>query len=1087
MRACQLAAFNLYLKARSRAEQEGSEQFHMPDINIVCADSKIADLSETQEVFDEVAGDRTELQDTLSAILESFESIHGLGSLLDVRGTLRNVFENELESENTKNAKQLTFATDFNHDQTLGSLLHTLRMVISERRDTDSFLAQGLKSFVKLLDILAQDFDVALMNPPYGSKNKMPDVVQEYVSDHYSYTDEYYVNFFELCTRITKRNGRIGMLVPRTFMFKDRYKEFRADFIGDEGSFDFLAEYGQGILDNATVRTAGTVVRSGSNENQTGTFIRLHDVPANEKETVYTEILSRHDTGVKRLFQIDLEEFRAVPRSPICYSIPAEVRRLHDTSVKIDAEQAEIDGESVGDALLGLSTANDDRFARFHWEVDDFDVFKPISKGGSDAWVVPKVKETVEWENNGRILRRSSKSIRTRNEDKYGNDGLAWTYVKETGRRFGYFPENGLFSHAGYMLFPEPQYSLWNMMAVINSDLYHCLILSQTTDRFWNAGEIGAVPWYPEFESITELEERAREQYRLMLGKHMSDPTSPYYQAPQLLPHSARSGFAYDHPHTDLVQDWYTGSPIVAETPIDQAALVAAKNRAAIDSELESCAETIDKHIYSELNLSTQTQSEIREEIYLRTGESPEARDVANPNSVTVDSDRLREQVVGLVHHLAIRVVQGESDGILELGGSERGDGLYSKVVAQIEEVYGAHSDNRLVEINDTLGSKSASDEAYPNLRAFIEDELFEYHVETMENTPILWKLSTERLLADSKGEGFACFVDYHQIDASLFDRLSAQYLEPRKAELRERRSAANQRRNDESLSTTARAEATETFERCSSGLEQIAEFEEVMQDLGSTNERDFDEDDREHVEELAPKVAAFLEETARRIETMAELHDRKGADWFEDEFTPNFWDKVEEWREEWLDALSELEYACEEYAKPTDQPVEAHLADLFDYFNWRLKGSDHYSSSGILFMTYYFDSAGADMLDDEGEPYDHLSEEEKMLASLAMGLEDSSIVDEEYLQALVDKYDDDEVGSIDELPPLDWYKALAEEIDDCCQAVHKQIPSDWKDRALSEVTTAGYQPNHKHGVAINITPLAEKNVVPEIVEDKVL
>jgi hypothetical protein len=354
-----------------------------------------------------------------------------------------------------------------------------------------------------------------------------------------------------------------------------------------------------------------------------------------------------------------------------------------------------------------------------------------------------------------------------------------------------------------------------------------------------------------------------------------------------------------------------------------------------------------------------------------------------------------------------------------------------------------------------------------------------------MENTPIVWKLSTARLLADAKGEGFACFVDYHGIDASLFDRLSNQYLEPRKAELRDRRSAANQRRNDESLSTSERADATDEFEFCSSALEQIAEFEEVLQELGSTNERDFDDDDRERVDALAPKVAAFREETAERIETMAELRERKGEEWFEDTFSPSFWEKVNEWRDEWLDALSELEHACEEYAKPTDEPVEAHLADLFDYFNWRLKGSDHYSSTGILFMTYYFDSAGAELLDGDGEPFDTLTEDERMLASLAMGLDDSSVVDEEYLEEIVD--DDDDVDNVDDLSPLAEYKALAEEIDDRCQTVYKGIPSDWKDRALSEVTTAGYQPNHKHGVVINITPLSEQNVVPEIVEDKLL
>jgi len=41
------------------------------------------------------------------------------------------------------------------------------------------------------------------------------------------------------------------------------------------------------------------------------------------------------------------------------------------------------------------------------------------------------------------------------------------------------------------------------------------------------------------------------------------------------------------------------------------------------------------------------------------------------------------------------------------------------------------------------------------------------------------------------------------------------------------------------------------------------------------------------------------------------------GEKWFQDTFSDGFWDKVDEWRDEWLDALDELEHACEEYAKP--------------------------------------------------------------------------------------------------------------------------------------------------------------------------
>ena len=1084
MRACQLAAFNLYLKARSRTVSEAEDEFEMPDVGIVCADAKIAEVEGAEDVFEEVAEDRADLQKTLESILNAFESIHGLGSLLDVRGALGEIFEEDISAEGDHDATQLTFANDFTQEPSLSEILRSLREVISEKRDTDSLLAQDLKSFVKLLDVLAQDYDVALMNPPYGSKNKMPDVVQDYVRDRYSYTDEFYINFFELCTRLTNDNGRIGMLVPRTFMFKDRYEEFRRDFIGEQGSFDFLTEYGEGILDNATVRTAGTVVRSGTDQDSTGTFIRLHDVESSRKEEVFSSILSGDGDDVSRLFEIELEEFRKVPRSPICYSIPGDVRRLHDTEMKIDAEQAGISGESIADALLGLSTANDDRFARFHWEIENFEVYKPISKGGSDAWVVPKIKETVEWENDGEVLRRSSKSIRTRNEDKYGMEGLAWTYVKETGRRFGYFPEGGLFSHAGYMLFPEDGYSLWNLMAVMNSNLYHCLILSQTTDRFWNAGEIGAVPWYNSFEEVSRLGEIAQKQYRIMLREHMSDPKSPYYRGAMILP-SNSSGFFYSHPHTEVVDDSGDTVSLSREDSIKEATLAVERNAAERRANLEKLSQEIDELVYSEVNVSEETQSKVEEEIFLRTGENPEDRKIPNPDSVSVSSGSLQSNVKELIHYLVINAVREESDGIIPIEGSDEQADILDRVIEQFKEEYGEYAEDRLIEVDDILGAESAADESYPNLRAFVENDLFAYHVEKMENTPIFWKLSTERLLADAKGEGFACFVDYHGIDASLFDRLSNQYLEPWKAELRDRRSAANQRQNDESLSTTERADATDEFEFCSSALEQIAEFEEVLQELGSTNERDFDDDDRERVDELAPKVAAFREETAERIEMMAELREQKGEEWFEDKFSPSFWEKVNEWRDEWLDALSELEHACEEYAKPIDEPVEAHFADLFDYFNWRLKGSDHYSSTGMLFMTYHFDSAGAELLDEDGEPFDTLTEDERILASLAMGLDDTSVVDEAYLEEMVD--DDDDVDNVDGLPPLAEYKALAEEIDDRCQTVYKGIPSDWKDRALSEVTTAGYQPVHKHGVAINITPLAEKDIVPKVVEDKVL
>ncbi|WP_323676877.1 BREX-5 system adenine-specific DNA-methyltransferase PglX [Halorubellus sp. PRR65] len=1080
MRACQLAAFNLYLKGRTRAEAEGANGFDMPKVGIVCADARVADVEGIESVFDEVAGDDPEIQHALDRILDAFEEVHGLGSLLDVRGTLGDLFEDDVDDDSV----QITLDDDPREDHTLGQVLHSLREAVEEHQEADSFLAQDLRSFVRLLDILAQDYDVALMNPPYGTRNRMPDSVQEYIESHYKYSAEFYINFYEIGEGITKSDGRIGMLVPRTFMFKHRFRDFRSDFVNGKSSFDFLAEFGIGILDNATVNTAGTVIRSQDNRQTEGTFFRLYDIDKGEKEARFIDLISGLDQDVKRWFDASLSSFADVPGNSICYSTPEEVRELHKSELKLDAEQAGLDSDSVGVAKQGVATTNNDRFLRLHWETVDFDTYSPIARGGSDAWILPRVSEVAKWNDNGTELKRTSDTVRTPNEELYGKSGLTWARIKQTGRRFGLFPKGGLFSDNGYIFIPTNGESLWALMGVLNSDLYHDLFLSLTTGRHWNAGEVGSIPWFDSLDDESEIESLSKKQYSIKIEERADNPTSPYYIGPQLLPENYLSEYHYSHPHTKTSSHELSIGLKNVDQPIEQLCEQIVEGKIDRNQTIEETSEKINQLVYEEFSISEEAQTQVYEEILMRTSEVPKEERILTRESFNDLDEFVGQETEKLVHHLAMEAIREEDDGIISLDGTDEQADMLDRIIDRFEDAYGEYAEKRLVEVDNILGSKSAADEAYPNLRSFIEDDLFTYHVDTMENTPIFWKLSTERLLADAKGEGFACFVDYHQLDASLFDRLSNQYLEPRKANLRERRSATNQRRNDESLSTSERAEATDEFEFCSSALEQIAELEEVMQELGSTTEREFDDDNRERVSKLSPKVAVFREETAERIETLERLREMNGEEWFQETFSDNFWNAVNEWRDEWVDALEELEHACKEYAKPRSEPVEAHLADLFDYFNWRLKGSDHYSSTGILFMTYYFEREGSNLLNDDGEPFDNLTEDEKLLASLATGIDGASVLDEEYLQQIAD---DEGVDNVDDLPPLAEFKALAEEIDDRCQTVDKQIPSDWSERALSEITTAGYQPVHKHGVAINITPLAEKDIVPEVVEDKVL
>jgi len=1049
LRSCQLSAFNLYLKARTRAEEEDG-QFEMPNVGIVCADARVAEIEEAAAVLDEITGEGSELREALDDIIETFRHTEALGSLLDVSGTLEEAFDS---------SKTQAELSDFNGaaHQSLNSFLKALRRAVEERT-SDSFGEQNLRSFLNLLVVLTQEYDTALMNPPYGSGGRMPGAVQEYVGENYDYTTEYYINFFESGNRIVGDGGRVGMLVPRSFMFKRSFQDFREDFIGGLGSFDFLAEFGIGLLDKATVRNAGAVVRVGDEqtEESTGEFVRLHDVDKGEKEAAFLRagFVDAIDDGVQRWYSRELSEFELVPGSPLSYWVPEELRSIYTAETVLDADNADVDRESVGHVKAGLQTGDDGRFLQKFWEASH-PRWKPFAKGGKDAWIFPRIPLTVLWYQDGTEVKRYRGSY-PRNEQYYFQSGLTYTAKKENGRRFGYLPEGSIFAHIGSAVIPDR--GVWELLSFTSSALAIYLMLCQTPERSWEVGNVAKLPIVAEMLDSSELEAKAREIAGTLIAERQTEFRSPYYAGPLLLQQLGRRESIpthVDHSHRTLIDELPV--PELEETvgksvTLEQLGVAAARQQTRMAARKGKRAAAIDETVFDQFDISEAAKETVLQEIALRTNEDPRKQEDHDPESITEPSKDFHEQVKDLLLHFALKATTESDDGIIPLSAVEGEDGLLTLIKAEFERVWGEYSEDRLAEVDDVLGSQSASKEAYPNLRNWLEEDLFEYHVQKFDRTPILWQFSTDRLVPDPEGEGFQCLVDYHQLDEGLFDQLQNRYLDPRKDLLRERRKTANRRRSNDSLSTNDQAKAAEEYTRYQSGIEQIQVFEDRMAELTQHDPRDWSEEYQETAAATADRVAEFRERTEQRLEAVDELAAMEDVDMAE-LFTGNFYEKVENQREEWIDALKDLETAFNAYAADLEQPVDAHLYDLFDYYTDNLLGSSHFASNGILYMTYYFDKL--EQADQTQLDAADISQRQRLVSQLASD--------------------------------LDGYIELGESIADDCKEISSEISDDWADRALSEITTAGYRPNHKHGVAINITPLAEKNIVPKTVDDKVL
>ncbi|MFC6990224.1 Eco57I restriction-modification methylase domain-containing protein [Haloplanus sp. GCM10025708] len=259
LRSCQLAAFNLYLKGRTRAEAEGADGFDMPSLGVVCGRPRRRNRSGRRR-----PRRRRRRRD---------------GRPRRARRCRRGVPAGRGAGEPARRPGGALRGAHGRPDGRPGvgrrRSAHAERLPARPpggRRGADGGLVRGAEP--PELPESAGRVDPGVRRrvdePPYGARGRMPDDVQAYVREQYSYTSEYYVNFFEACDRLVKSDGRIGMLVPWSFMFNRSFQGFREDFVGDRGSFDFFAEFGYDVLDNATVGTVGTVVRSDAEGDRRG-------------------------------------------------------------------------------------------------------------------------------------------------------------------------------------------------------------------------------------------------------------------------------------------------------------------------------------------------------------------------------------------------------------------------------------------------------------------------------------------------------------------------------------------------------------------------------------------------------------------------------------------------------------------------------------------------------------------------------------------------------------------------------------------------------------------------------------------------
>ncbi|MHB1046355.1 MAG: BREX-1 system adenine-specific DNA-methyltransferase PglX [Thermoanaerobaculia bacterium] len=911
LRAAQLAAFDLYLKARETLYAiDRNAPLKLSRLNIVIADAHIGDDPRKAEFLARYKDD-PEIQQLYAKILEALDNTNALGSLIKVRTEFEGLFRGARESRAKQRkgqeaawgtkaqmtlvdaAPQTAFEERFRsysgREWSLGELLEELRAFESEVAPGQDIGARlfytDLERSVGLLSLLSEQYDVVLMNPPYGD---MPPEAKDYcegnrkkkVAARYPRTHvDLYAAFMEQSFDILSPNGFLGALVPWTYTYLSTLKAIRTEVLCGEARPEFLQEYGYGILDGATVGTVGTVARKLTPATATDAldhvcaFERLSGKKRDwEKEEAFRSTLPTFAASGPSYsiewFTAQLRSLQDVPGMPYAFWASDSLRALYRQLPPLDVEQKGVlvsgrPTTKIADVRVGLQTSDDPRFLRYWWEVPQDSVgqgrrWVPFVKGGKQVRFHTRVDLVVNWENDGEEVKAWASSRgdhwtkTVRSPDFYFRPGITWPPASWRLRRFGLFEAGHVFGHNGCSIFPR-SFSPATLLGFLNSAVGTALMLLQTPERKWEAGGVGALPMAASASGDDLIQEATIALVDVNRQPHREDETCIEFDLPAVL---------------SLVRALPPEAP-----PLNLADLLAGAD--ARDSarrvELNRRLDALDEAVYSRYKTSADDRVLIAAELGRRSGSSliesseadspeDEADDLADGEEGTGEAGgvepqtasdlasplRARDLVARALSYYVKQTIEADEDGIVPVAST----GLEPSLLYRLRETMAKDLGKERAQAIEAqapafLGAKSLDEWLSISRDEIVEiggstskhpAGFFPWHVRLYRNRPIFWLLSSEGFERGKVRFTFRAYIHYLKLTPDTLPKLLSHYLE-------NDISAANHAWRDASakadiLERRARAAAEREANEWLQTLDALRKFEAAIREVIAGPER---------------------------------------------------------------------------------------------------------------------------------------------------------------------------------------------------------------------------------------------------------
>lgn len=843
-RAAQLAYFAVMMKARQYDRRFLDREIE-PNIYAICESNNI-----DKYAVEEFIGGNEEIASAINTVLSEMYDAKEYGSIL--------------------NTTQVDFEALYNR---FDEIYDDITIYRNEILGT-------LLPLVRVAEVLAQKYDVAITNPPYmgisGASAKLNDYAKKNYPD--SKADMFAV-FIERCSQMIKPKRYTAMITQHSWMFLSSFEKLREKMMRtDIVNMAHLGARAFEEIGGEVVQTTAWIQRKTSVDDYKATYKRLVDFNSQQaKEEMFLKKGNKYISN-----QV---EFSKITGMPIAYWVSHTFIENFEKGKPFD---------SFGEPKSGVMTGDDKKFIRYWHEVSNTKIgfnlknsdemeasgkrWFPVTRGGTYRKWYGNLEEVVNLENDGYAIKNNGKNFRLRDKKYYMQQGLTWTMITTYKLSVRMASQGILFGNGGPTSFVKKNHLY--LLALLNSSVANAVIEVLNPTMNIVISDICSIPVV--FNNVEEVEQISEECVKLAkedwdifeaswdFGRHPLVPLARERQE-QEISQFANSGMEKFQRISWHYDNWKQG----CEDRFNQLKYNEEElNRIFIDiyglqDELTPDVEDKDVTV-RKADLQREIKSLISYAVGCMFGRySLDVEGLAyaggdwNEKYITTTVNNLKGTFTLPMAFSERRIthirVDGEDiplsyapdmDNILPICDDEYfEDDIAGKFVNFIKVVYGEETlEENLKFIADALGGKGTPKEV---IRNYFLNDFYADHCKIYQKRPIYW------LFDSGKKNGFKALIYMHRYHEDTLARMRTDYVHEQQARYRTAIEDLEQRVN--AAETSERVKLNKLLAKIKDQAEEIRLYEEKIHHLADQMIRIDLDDGVKHNYELFKDVLAKI------------------------------------------------------------------------------------------------------------------------------------------------------------------------------------------------------------------------------------